>query len=220
MKASGSNEERRNALLATISARVRYIREYLGTGEPAGFQLPATMLQFRKMDFPELCIFPIESPSTLNAKQNPTLAGLLSVITLLLKHLKVYQKHPVILSELDFVPIQESVICDASRLLGTAALASEIAVLVGQLECLEKLGRREKAPSMSEIIRRLRRDKRRMDLTIAGLSRANHEQAVEIERIRISLSMADTTVASLTEELTALRRQHGEMVFRVVRPEG
>lgn len=178
------------------------------------------MLQFRKMNISELGIFPIDSPSTLNAKQTPALAGLLSAITLLLKQLKRYQKHPVTLSELDLNPAQGSVKLKMSRASGPSALASEIAFLVEQLQRCEKLDGRAQPPSMSETIRRLRRDIRSKRLTIAGLSRANHEQAVEIERIRVVLSTAHATIASLTDELNALRRQHGEGVFRVVHPEG
>jgi|GEM_PF-5968365 len=73
MKSIGSNEERRKALVDTIDARLREMKSFMAMGKPVGFLLPNTMLQFRQMNIPELGIFPISSPSTLNAKQNPRL---------------------------------------------------------------------------------------------------------------------------------------------------
>ncbi|WP_133647927.1 hypothetical protein [Paraburkholderia flava] len=73
MKNTGSNTERRDELLKTIDARLRHMAMYMEEGKPVDFLLPKTMLAFRNMNIPELGIFRISSPSTLNAKQTPKL---------------------------------------------------------------------------------------------------------------------------------------------------
>ncbi|WP_146144192.1 hypothetical protein [Paraburkholderia sp. BL25I1N1] len=73
MKTRGSNEECKVAMKKTIKARLTLIDRFL-TGEDCdGFIPPRSVSEFRRMNIPQLNIFPIGSPSTLNVKQTPHL---------------------------------------------------------------------------------------------------------------------------------------------------
>lgn len=91
MKNTGSNAQRRNALMDTINARLRHMATFMEEGRPADFHLPKTLLEFRNMNIPELGIFRISSPATLNAKQSPKLREKIDEIRAILDVAKSYR---------------------------------------------------------------------------------------------------------------------------------
>jgi hypothetical protein len=60
-------------------------------GSPIGFPLPKTMLDFRTMNIPELGIFRISSPATLNPTQTPKLQTKIEEIKDLLDAAKIHR---------------------------------------------------------------------------------------------------------------------------------
>lgn len=91
MKSTGSNAERRAELLKTIDERLRHMAMYMNEGKPIDFPLPKTMDAFRNLNIPELGIFRISSPSTLNAKQTPKLSNKIEEIQEFLELAKVHK---------------------------------------------------------------------------------------------------------------------------------
>lgn len=99
LKATGSNSDREAALRATLKKRLDEIERVLDGDKNAALneaQIPKTLEELRFLSVPELGIFSIGSPSTLNRKQSPHLRDLIDWAQDTVTRCKLYRRRPVV----------------------------------------------------------------------------------------------------------------------------